>query len=82
MAHEKKMFRKSKDLAYLLVKFKNLYNSSRTNDEDLDKLKNDISKGITMFTSMTSFDRAAATRNGFMLYVIARTFAKSHYDVI
>jgi hypothetical protein len=76
-----KTFRKSKDLVGLLIRFKGIYTSSRNTDDKLNEIKETILNGVYKSTELTNFSRASAVRNAFMLYIVARTFCKSHYEV-
>lgn len=76
-----KIFRKSKDMLSLLIKFKGIYTSSRSNDELLATLRDKMTNAVLKITDLTSYNRACAVRNATMLYIVARTLSRSHYEI-
>jgi hypothetical protein len=68
------------DLTGLLSKIRGIYMSSRSSDEMLIKIREASEHLVKTATKIKDPSSIAATRTGFMLYVILRTFTMQHYS--
>lgn len=68
------------DLTGLLSKIRGIYMSSRSSDEKLMKIRDVTESIVKSSTKIKDPSSIAATRTGFMLYVILRTFTMHHYS--
>ena len=67
------------DLPGLLSKMKGVYTSSRSTDEELLNIRENVEKWVTLATKNSSPAVVAATRTGLLLYILLRTFTMQHY---
>lgn len=73
------ILKNTKDLAGLLAKLKGIYNSSRSSDEDLLKLRDLGTSLIGESIGKTNEQTVAAIRTGILLYICLRAYTKHHY---
>lgn len=75
----KSTIRNKSDLVGLMSKIRGIYMSSRSTDSKLLAIRDNVEKIIKMSTKIKDPSAIAATRTGFMLYVVLRTFTMHHY---
>lgn len=73
------LVRNSVKLPGLLGQIKGVYTSSRSTEEQLLKIRENAEKLVTQATGNKNKNTIASVRTGIMLYVVARTYTKSHY---
>lgn len=73
------VLKNTKDLSGMLAKLKGIYNSSRSSDEDLLKLRDIGTKIVYDSIGKTNEQTVAAIRTGVMLYICLRTYTKHYY---
>jgi hypothetical protein len=74
------LLRNKGDLVGLMGTFKGLYTSSKTTDEKLLKLREQITNLVKKITNTKDDARAASVRTSIMLYIILRTFTMGHFS--
>ena len=75
----KSVMKNKSDLPGLLSKMKGVYTSSRSTDEELLNIRENVEKWVTLATKNSSPAVVAATRTGLLLYILLRTFTMQHY---
>jgi len=73
------LVRNSVKLPGLLSQIKGVYTSSRSTEEVLFAIRSQAETIVTMATGNKNKNTIASVRTGLMLYVVARTYTKSHY---
>ena len=68
------------DISGLLSKMKGVYTSSRTTEETLLEIRDDMEGIVRRATKVKSGSAIAATRTGVMLYIVLRAFTMKHYQ--
>ena len=68
------------DISGLISKMKGIYTSSRSTDENLLKIREDVETIVRKATKVKSGPAIAATRTGVMLYIVLRAFTMKHYS--
>lgn len=68
------------DIAGLISRMKGIYTSSRTSDELLLSIRQDLENIVRQATKNKSGPAVAATRTGIMLYIVLRAFTMKHYQ--
>jgi hypothetical protein len=79
LTSNKSTLRNKGDLMGLLSKIRGIYMSSRSSDEKLMKIREVTEHVVRSSTKIKDPSSIAATRTGFMLYVVLRTFTMQHY---
>lgn len=68
------------DISGLISKMKGVYTSSRSTDELLLSIRDDVEEIVKKATKIKSGPSIAATRTGVMLYIILRAFTMRYYS--
>lgn len=71
---------KATDLKNAIRELKGAYGSSRSTDVKLLKARVDVEKAVKLATKSTNNAAIAATRTGYMLYIVCRAFAMKYYS--
>ena len=68
------------DISGLISKMKGVYTSSRSTDELLLSIRDDVEEIVKRATKIKSGPSIAATRTGVMLYIVLRAFTMRYYS--
>lgn len=68
------------DISGLISKMKGVYTSSRSTDELLLSIRDDVEEIVKKATKIKSGPSIAATRTGVMLYIVLRAFTMRYYS--
>lgn len=68
------------DISGLISKMKGVYTSSRSTDELLLSIRDDVEEIVKRATKIKSGPSIAATRTGVMLYIVLRSFTMRYYS--
>ena len=68
------------DISGLISKMKGVYTSSRSTDELLLSIRDDVEDIVKRATKIKSGPSIAATRTGVMLYIVLRAFTMRYYS--
>lgn len=79
LAEHGSVLKNTKDLSGMLSKLKGIYNSSRSSDAELLKLRYLGTKLIGESIGKTNEQTVAAIRTGIMLYICLRAYTKHYY---
>lgn len=80
LTSNKSTLRNKSDLTGLISKIRGIYMSSRSSDEKLMKIREVTEMIVKSSTKIKGPSSIAATRTGFMLYVVLRAFTMQHYS--
>lgn len=70
----------SVDLVSLLSNLRGIYTSSRTKEDSLIKLREDIETIVETATGIHNKNNLAAIRTAVMMYIITRAYTRNHYS--
>lgn len=79
LTSNKSTVKNKNDLTGLLGKIRGIYMSSRSSDVRLLKIREATEKIVRSSTKIKDSSAIAATRTGFMLYIVLRAFTMQHY---
>lgn len=79
LTSNKSTVKNKNDLTGLLSKIRGIYMSSRSSDVKLLKIREVTEKIVRSSTKIKDSSAIAATRTGFMLYIVLRAFTMQHY---
>ena len=71
---------KATDLKNAIRELRGAYGSSRSTDSKLLKARTDVERAVKLATKSTNAAAIAATRTGFMLYLVCRAFSMKYYS--
>ena len=77
---DRNLLRNKGDLVGLMGTFKGLYTSSKTSDEKLLHLRDQVTALVKKITQTKDDARAASVRTSIMLYIILRTFTMGYFS--
>ncbi len=80
LTSNKSTLKNKNDLTGLLSKIRGIYMSSRSSDVKLLKIREETEKIVKSATKIKDASSIAATRTGFMLYIVLRAFTMQHYS--
>jgi hypothetical protein len=80
LTSNKSTVKNKNDLTGLLSKIRGIYMSSRSSDVRLLKIRDAAEKIVKSSTKIKDPSAIAATRTGFMLYIVLRAFTMQHYS--
>jgi len=79
LTSNKSTVKNKNDLTGLLSKIRGIYMSSRSSDLKLLKIRESVEELVKSSTKIRDLSSIAATRTGFMLYIVLRAFTMQHY---
>ncbi len=79
LSEHRELVRAQSDLPNLVSKLRGAYMSSRSSDPKLLEIRDLVGKIVAQATKSKNESVIAATRTGFMIYVIVRMFSMRHY---
>lgn len=79
LAEHRELLHRTGDLPQLVAKLKGAYTSSRSSDALLMSMRTNIESMVKAATGKSTDSLLAATRTGFMIYVVVRMLAMRHY---
>lgn len=80
LTSNKSTIKNKNDLTGLLSKIRGIYMSSRSSDVKLIKIRELVEDIVQSSTKIKDSSSIAATRTGFMLYIVLRAFTMQHYS--
>lgn len=80
LSQNKNAMKNQSDIAGLISKLKGIYGASRTSDELLLKIRDNVENIVRRATKIKSGPAIASTRTGVMLYIVLRAFTMKHYS--
>jgi len=79
LSKNKSLVTGSVDLVSLLSNLRGIYTSSRTKEDALIKLRDDIEGIVETATGIHNRNNLAAIRTAVMLYIVTRAYTRNHY---